>query len=125
MFIPYNPNPAGKYVGDCVIRALAKVLNKDWYYVYIEVVTQGYNDHDMPSSNAVWGNVLKNNGFHRHIIPDTCPNCYTIKDFCLEHPVGEYVLATGTHVIAVENGNYYDAWDSGNEIPIYYWHKEE
>ena len=125
MFIPYNPNPAGHFVGDCVIRALAKVFDKDWDYVYIEVVSQGYNDYDMPSSNAVWGNVLKNNGFHRHIIPDTCPNCYTIKDFCIEHPYGKYILATGTHVVAVENGNYYDAWDSGNEVPIYYWHKEE
>ncbi len=125
MFIPYNPNPAGKNVGDCVIRALAKALDKDWEYVYMEVVAQGFTDYDMPSSNAVWGNVLKNNGFHRHVIPDTCPNCYTVKDFCIEHPYGEYVLATGTHVIAVENGNYFDAWDSGQETPIYYWHKEE
>jgi len=125
MWIQYNPNPAGKFVGDCVIRALAKALHKDWEYIYMEVVAQGYNDYDMPSSNTVWGNVLKNNGFHRHIIPDTCPNCYTIKDFCIEHPFGEYVLATGTHVVAVENGNYYDAWDSGSEVPIYYWHKEE
>ena len=125
MFILYNPNPAGPFVGDCVIRALAKVLDKDWDYVYIEVVSQGYNDYDMPSSNSVWGNVLKNNGFHRHIIPDTCPNCYTVKDFCIEHPVGKYILATGTHVIAIEDGNYFDAWDSGNEVPVYYWHKEE
>ena len=125
MYVPYNPNPAGHQVGDCVIRALTKVLNKDWEYVYMEVVAQGYTDYDMPSSNSVWGNVLKNNGFHRHIIPDTCPNCYTVKNFCTEHPFGEYVLATGTHVIAVEDGNYYDAWDSGNEIPVYYWHKEE
>lgn len=124
MFIQYNPNPEGKYVGDCVIRALAKILNKDWESVYIEVITQGYYDYDMPSSNAVWGNVLKHNGFHRHIIPDTCPECYTVIDFCIEHPYGEYILATGTHVIAVENGNYYDAWDSGNEVPIYYWHRE-
>ena len=125
MFIPYNPNPEGKFVGDCVVRALTKALNKDWEYVYMEVVAQGYNDYDMPSSNSVWGNVLKNNRFHRHIIPDTCPNCYTIKDFCIEHPYGEYILATGTHVVAVKDGNYYDAWDSGNEVPIYYWHKEE
>jgi len=34
------------------------------------------------------------------------------------------ILATGTHVIAVGDGNYYDTWDSGQEVPIYYWRKE-
>ena len=26
--------------------------------------------------------------------------------------------------IAVQNGNYYDTLNSGNEVPIYYWRKE-
>lgn len=79
---------------------------------------------DMPSSNAVWGEYLKRNGFTRHIIPDTCPSCYTVGAFCEDHPYGAYMLATGTHVVAVIDGNYIDTWDSGNEIPIYYWKKE-
>ena len=58
------------------------------------------------------------------IIPNTCPDCYTIADFCNDHPYGTYILATGTHVVAVIDGDYYDTWDSGNEIPIFYWQKE-
>ena len=27
------------------------------------------------------------------------------------------------HVVAVIDGNYYDTWDSGDKIPIYYWYK--
>ena len=90
----------------------------------MEVAAQGFTDYDMPSSNAVWGNVLKNNGFHRHVIPDTCPNCYTVREFVEDNPELTGILATGTHVIAVDSGNYFDTWDSGNEVPIYYWRKE-
>jgi hypothetical protein len=46
--------------------------------------------------------------------------CYTIKEFCKDHPIGDYLLGTGSHVVAVLDGNYYDTWDSGSEVPIYY-----
>ena len=57
-------------------------------------------------------------------MPNMCPPCYTVKDFCKDHPVGTYILATGSHVVTVVDGNYYDTWDSGTEVPIYYWKKE-
>lgn len=53
------------------------------------------------------------------------PDCYNVKDFAQDHPKGRYVVGTGTHVIAVIDGNYYDTWDSGEEIPVYYWEKEK
>ena len=40
-------------------------------------------------------------------------------------PKGTYVLGTGNHVVAVVNGDYYDMWDSGDEIPAYVWYKKE
>ena len=79
--------------------------------------------HDMPSSNAVWGQYLKKQGFHRYIIPDTCPDCYQIRELAQDNPQGEFIVGTGTHVVAIEDGDYYDTWDSGNEIPIYYWRR--
>lgn len=90
----------------------------------MNMALQGFMMHDMPSSNAVWGAFLRKNGFQRRTIPNTCPDCYTVKDFTRDYPFGEYLLATGTHVVAVKDGNYFDTWDSGNEIPIYYWQKE-
>lgn len=81
--------------------------------------------YDMPSSNAVWGNYLLKIGYKRYAVNTDCYECYTISDFCFEHPRGVYLLATGTHAVAVINGNYYDTWDSGNENPIYYWTKGE
>lgn len=77
---------------------------------------------DMPSSNSVWGAVLRQNGFYRQSIPDTCPDCFSVKDFCKENPKGTFVLGTGTHVVTAIDGNYYDVWDSGDEIIAYVWY---
>lgn len=123
-YVIYNPNPTRKLVGDCVIRAIAKSLNKDWEDVYLDVAMKGFVMHDMPSSNDVWGTYLSENGFRRYVIPDTCPHCYTVEQFVEDNPDLTGILATGSHVVAVSGGNYYDTWDSGNEIPIYYWRKE-
>ena len=121
MYIYKNNNPDGRHVGDCVIRAISEVLDTTWYTTYWRIVVQGGVLHDMPSGDNVWGSYLRKLGFKRELIPDTCPDCYTVKDFTDDHPRGRYILATGTHVIAVVDGNYIDTWDSGNEIPIYYW----
>lgn len=77
----------------------------------------------MPSSNAVWNAYLLDQGFVKRTIPDTCPECYRVTDFCWDYPYGEYLIATGTHVIAVIDGNYYDTWDSGDEVPIYFYER--
>lgn len=124
-YVFYNPNPSEKFVGDCVIRGISKVENESWEDVYIGISVKGLLMRDMPSSNAVWGSYLQSKGYTRHSIPSMCPDCYSVFDFSEDHKQGIYLLATGTHVVAVVNGDYYDAWDSGNEIPAYYWVKEE
>lgn len=123
-YIFYNPNPLEKETGDCAIRAISKILNLDWDNVFVDLFLKAYQKKDMMDKNYVWGSYLDDNGFVRHVIPDTCPECYTVKQFCLDHPNGEFIVATGSHVVAVIDGDYYDAWDSGNKTPIYYWQKE-
>ncbi len=125
MFVYYNPNPAKKITGDCVVRGICKLTNDIWDVVYIHLVVEGLRMKDLPDHNAVWGSYLKHIGYSRFIIPDECPSCFTVKDFCNRYPEGRYLVATGSHVIAVVDGDYYDTWDSGDEIPIYYWRKEE
>ena len=125
MYIFYNPNPSRKLVGDCVIRAISKITGNDWEKTYMDICMHGFMLHDMPSANYVWGSYLHDLGFKKTIIPDTCPECYTVEDFCNDHPQGTYMLATGRHVVTVVDGNYYDSWDSGNEVPVYYWERGE
>jgi hypothetical protein len=124
MFVRYNPNPGNKTVGDCTVRALSIAMGLSWDDIHADLSMVSHYLYDMPSSNAVWGEYLYLNGFRRHIIPNTCPACYTIRQFTNDYPIGTYVLATGSHVVAVIDGDYYDTWDSGSEIPIYYWRKE-
>ena len=124
-YISINPNPNGLYTGDCVVRALAYALDKSWYETYIGLAIQGLVDGDMPSSNRVWGDYLKNQDYEMKPIINNCTECYTVVDFCREHPKGKYILATGDHVISVKSGNYYDAWDSGRLNPIFYFEKKE
>lgn len=121
MYEYYNPNKLQSRVGDCSIRALSKALNVDWEKAYALAVVSGFRLGDVISSDNVWGSVLRMHGFRKEVLPDYCKDCYTIRDFCKDHPVGTYVIGTGTHVVTAIDGTYYDTWDSGGETPIYYW----
>lgn len=123
-YIYYNPNPSGKRTGDCVIRAIAKATGQDWERAYTNLCVEGYTLYDLPSSNRVWRSYLESKGFKKYNLPDTCPNCYTIKQFCEDNTKGIYVLGLGDHVVTVIDGNYFDVWDCGDEVPLYYLKRE-
>ena len=84
----YENNPAGRNVGDCAVRAVAVALGTDWETAYLMISEAGYNMADMPSSNSVWGAVLRQNGFYRYAIPNSCPDCYTAEQFAADHTKG-------------------------------------
>lgn len=124
-WVKENSNPLQNQVGDCVIRAIAKATGKTWDETYVALMLQGFQDKNWPSANAVWGRYLKRIGFKRNVIPDSCQDCYTVEQFCEDHQQGRFVLALQSHVVAVIDGQYFDTWDSGQEIPIYYWERTE
>ena len=122
-YIYYNPNKNGISTGDCVIRAISKATNQTWDETYWDLCDQGYLMGDWGDSNKVWNSYLMDCGFKRRVIPNTCPNCYTIRDFCEDHPYGTYVLATGNHTATVIDGNLYDSWNSLSEVPIFFYER--
>ena len=124
-YVEYNPNPSGRRVGDCSVRAVAKALGIDWEAAYSLTTANGFLMGDMPSTDSVWGSVLRQRGFYREAIPNTCPDCYTAADFCRDNPHGTFVLGFGGHVATVVDGDLYDSWDSSNEIPIYVWYRKD
>lgn len=123
MWEEYNPNPVGRRVGDCAVRAVAKALDSDWETAYTMLVANGYLMGDMPSSDSVWGATLRQHGFIRESVPNTCPDCYTVEDFCKEHPLGTYVLGFGGHTATIIDGVLYDSWDSSELSPQFYWRR--
>lgn len=125
MWVEQNANPYGKRVGDCVVRALSVALGQSWDVTYCGICVKGFLMGDLPSANAVWGAYLWDMGFRRKAIEDKCPECYTVRDFCHEHPQGVYVLAISGHVVVVVDGHYIDTWDSGDCVPLYYWARSE
>lgn len=125
MWEQFNNNPAGRFVGDCVVRAVSVALGVDWETAYAMIAANGYQMGDMPSSDSVWGSVLRQHGFYRSAIPNVCPDCYTAADFAADNPKGTYVLGFGGHVATVKDGVLYDSWDSSKEIPQFFWYKRK
>lgn len=123
-FIKRNPNPQGKNVGDCTVRAIALATGQSWEKVYLDLCLQGYMMADMPSSNDVWGTYLIDHGWKYHRLQDTCPFCYTVGDFADDHNKGTFIVGTGTHVICVHEGEISDAWNSEEKVPLFFFSKE-
>lgn len=105
MFRKYNHNPEGILVGDSVIRALSVALNQTL---------------DDSARTSDWRKYLQSHGWTREGVTN---GHYSVDGFCRDHPDGRYVVATGTHAIAVVDGDYLDTWDSGDEVLTHYWRK--
>jgi len=131
MFIKLNLNPYGLDAGDCVIRALTLALKYNWFMVHDELSFLSRKMGDMPSANRVWKTYLINKGYKEYQAQNTCPNCLTVERFCRQHPKGRFILSTaeytkardnlivtGTHVVTVIDGDWYDSWDSGADVPL-------
>ena len=121
MWIRCNPNPLGKTTGDCVVRAIAIATDQSWRKTYRQLCDLGEIHADMPSSNYIWGTYLRQRGARQFLLPESCPECITVRAFCERYPEGVYVIGTGAHAVAVIDGDWYDSWNSEDEIPTYFW----
>ena len=121
MWVRCNPNPKHKEVPDCVVRAICIALNRRWIDIYDDLCVVGREECNMPSADAVWGRYLYEHGFEPFLLPGSCPRCTTVKAFSRIFNKGIYIIGTGSHAVAVIDGDYYDSWDSGNEIPSFFW----
>ena len=78
MFVQYNSNPRGINTGYCVIRAICKAMDKTWEKVYTELTVKGLQEAMWGDTNTHWAKYLKEHGFVKELLPNTCPDCYTI-----------------------------------------------
>lgn len=121
-WIKANLNPIGNRVRDCAQRAIAAALGVDWDTASDMIYGMAKGMATTTEDDAAWGAVLRRAGFYRAIIPNTCPDCYTMADFCRDHPQGVFVVKMSGHVATVINGKLIDTWNSLSEIPQYFWY---
>lgn len=124
MYIFYEPNPCRSGAIDCSVRAISKALDITWEKAFVMLSVNGFLMGNVLCADEVWGSLLRQHGFKRHLVPDTCPDCYSVKDFCEEHPTGVHVVKSENHVACVVDGNLYDSWNSEDKTVILYWEKE-
>ena len=124
-FVFYNPNPLAVRRIDCSIRALCRVTGMKWDDVHKETSDLSRMMGTMSVDDNAWGAFLRMRGWQRYAVPNTCPYCYTVKDFCRDHPWGAYVLCPKEHVVSAVDGDWYDTFNSGDEPILFYWAKEE
>ena len=123
MWIYANPNPCRREEPDCVVRAISIATGKSWRKVHRDLCQMSGEHCTMPSVNWLWGMYLRRNGYEKFLLPGNCPECINVREFCRRYPEGTYVIGTGTHAVAVVDGDWLDTWDSGDEIPTYFFRK--
>lgn len=120
-WVNVNPNPRHRNGTDCVIRAVCFAFGMGWYEAYDGLCAVGRMDADWGSNDDVWGHYLLMRGCTPVVLSKRCPRCMRIRDFAARYPTGRYIIGTGGHAVAVIDGDYYDSWDSGDEIPSFFW----
>ncbi|MCD8005493.1 MAG: hypothetical protein LUF29_00750 [Oscillospiraceae bacterium] len=127
---PFQPNPCGNYVGDCVVRAIAGVMRLSWAEAVDLLATE---NNIVINTDAVFPKVLEKRGFICRDIEDDCRTgvalCNKLQKECRG---GERVFAEvgSSHVAAIvpvsdgENGTTYkvlDSWNSSRRRLTKYW----
>ena len=121
MWMRTNPNPKRKHVPDCVVRAVSIALGLSWYNAFDGICAVAREDCSMPSDDNVWGHYLYKMGFRPVKLPNECPSCITVGEFCRMYPKGVYIIGTGSHAVAIIDGDHYDTFDSAHDVCSFYW----
>ena len=123
-YVYFNNNPREQRVDDFTVRAVSKVLEKDWEESYLGLCAEGLIYSDVPTSSYVMGMLLRKYGFIQENVGSICPQCISVSQFSEEYPDGKYVLVCKDRIIPCINGDYFDYYDSGEETVLYYFEKE-
>lgn len=124
-YMEFNINPCHNRVSDCTVRAIATAFGICWEEAFDRLSSHARRMCDMPDADVVWWDFLEKEGFRYHAVRSDCPSCVTVAEFCRAHPRGVYVIATQRHVLCAIDGDWYDTWNSGNEIVLHTWEDPE
>ncbi len=117
-----NINPLGKKTGDCVVRALALALDRDYVDVYKELFDISLGTGFIVNDKHVEEKFMARHGFVKHKQPKK-PNgekylIAEIDKLCRDRVI---VISCAHHLTVVIGGTLVDSWDCrGKCISNYY-----
>lgn len=119
----YNANPFERRTGDCAVRALSLVLEKDWKDVYKELLELTLKTGWSVCSKENIEKYLKSLGYEKQKMPKKKNNTrYTGEEFAKMNPKGRFFLSIGTrHNSALVDGKIYDIWNCTKRCVGNYW----
>ena len=124
----YQPNKKDlkdRY-GDCSIRALTKYFNKEWLEIFNDLIVYAQKNQCMPNMLPNIQEYLEDKKVpYVKTYQPKARHKETVSDFAKAHKCGKYILYVrvgfGTHLVAVEDGAYFDTWDCGDRLVYGYW----
>ena len=118
----YNNNPLKKMTGDCVIRAIAAGLHKDWETVYRELTEYSIKIGHIQNSRNLYSKYLTDNGWVRQKRPNPINGKrMRLKEFAQKFN-GHAIIQAGTgHLTYMENGKIFDTWNPEDSVLNSYW----
>ena len=126
----YQPN--GKDLkdeqGDCSIRALTKFNDSTWVEEFDNLVKYARETQKMLDSLSNIELYMQDNNIpYTSVYKPKARHKITVDEFAKDHKSGKYIIycrvGYGTHLVAIDNGVYYDTWDCGDRIIYGYWTK--
>ena len=101
----HNANSRGRYVNDCVVRAISVAENKTWDETYEEL-------SDLAQYHGI---LLDDVNFVEPLLDGKYPRvcCYDtlVGEFAETHPIGTYLVTMRGHITCVLNGTVIDTFD--------------
>lgn len=122
MYKYYQPNK--NQAPDCSIRALTKLLDKDWFVVFDYLVGIARKNQDVLISTSTFEEMLSDFNYQKYSFTrkGTKPR---LREFAKEHNKGKYFCYVRSgytmHCVCLDNGDWYDSWDSGDCKMVSYW----
>ena len=124
----YQPNKMDlkDNYGDCAVRTICKAEDMEWLEAYDLMYKLSREVQSPLNCKQGFEHILKNLGYtYTGISNKKGSKRPTVNEFALAYKEGTYVCVVASHYVAVQEGYFYDTWDSGNKSLYGYWLKEE
>ena len=105
-------------------EALTKALGIDWDEAFQKLVAEALKQKRMPNGKEVYEAILTRYGYTYHGISNAKGTKRpTVSDMARKHK-RLAICRVAHHLVAIEDGYYWDIWDCGNKSLYGYWDKD-